>query len=135
MELSDRTYDLASTFVVVNPDLTAIPVTVTPTLFEELDSDFDGFRGRCLISCFSFDEDWPTWEIHPHGDEFVCLLSGDADMILGREHDAPRVRLDVPGAYALVPRGVWHTARIHAPSTMLFVTPGEDTENEPVGGV
>ena len=28
----------------------------------------------------------------------------------------------------------WHTARIHAPATMLFVTPGEGTENRGTPG-
>lgn len=77
---------------------------------------------------FRFTEDWPTWEIHPAGDELVVLLAGKVDMVL-RLADGDRVvPLEHRGA-VVVPRGTWHTARVHAPSEMLFVTPGEGTEN------
>ena len=66
-------YDIKSTFVVTGADLLATPVTVTDTFWTDLDQQFPDFSGKNLISCFSFDEDWPTWEIHPKGDEFgVC---------------------------------------------------------------
>ena len=39
------------------------------------------------------------------------------------------VRLNEPGTFVIVPKGTWHTARVNAPTTMLFVTPGQDTEN------
>jgi hypothetical protein len=32
----------------------------------------------------------------------------------------------------VVPRGVWHTARVHAPSRMLHVTLGAGTETRAV---
>ena len=32
----------------------------------------------------------------------------------------------------VVPRGVWHTARIRAPSRMLHITLGAGTETRPV---
>jgi hypothetical protein len=31
-----------------------------------------------------------------------------------------------------VPRGTWHTTKVHAPSSMLFITPGEGTQNRPL---
>ena len=74
--------DLTSTFVVVQPDHSAVPVAVTPTIFEDLDARFDGFKGRLLVSSFTFESDWSTWEIHPAGDEIVCLLSGDVTLVL-----------------------------------------------------
>jgi hypothetical protein len=37
---------LTSTFVVVEPDHSAVPVSVTPTIFEELDARFDHFIPR-----------------------------------------------------------------------------------------
>jgi hypothetical protein len=39
------------------------------------------------------------------------------------------VRVSEPGSYVVVPKGAWHTARPHAPTTLLFVTPGEGTLN------
>jgi mannose-6-phosphate isomerase-like protein (cupin superfamily) len=102
---------------------------VSPTFYEELDADFGGFKGCVLIQEFTFDEPWPTWEVHPHGDEIVMLLSGDVDFILHEKEGDRVVRVDQPGTYVVVPRGVWHTARPRARTTMLFFTPGEGTLN------
>jgi mannose-6-phosphate isomerase-like protein (cupin superfamily) len=124
--------DLASTFVVVGPDHSAIPVAVTPTIFEELDRRFDQFKGRLLVSSFTFDQSWSTWEMHPAGDEIVCLLSGDVTMVLDRNGTEDLIRLREPGSFAIVPKGTWHTARTSVPTQMLFVTPGEGTDNRPV---
>ena len=33
----------------------------------------------------------------------------------------------------VVPKGVWHTAKVLAPSRMLFVTMGAGTQHRPVG--
>ena len=127
-----KAYNINTTWVVMDSDLSATPIPVTDTVFQEPDKNFDGFAGSKLISCFSFDEDWPTSEIHPHGDEFVCLLNGDMELILNPGESETRTRLTEPGAFVLVPKGTWHTAKVHAPSTALFVTPGEGTENRVV---
>jgi len=124
--------DLASTFIVVEPDHRAVPVAVTPTIYEELDRVFDHFKGRMLVASFSFEADWPSWEIHPAGDEIVCLMSGEATMVLDRGGVEETVRLREPGSFVIVPKGTWHTARTTVPTTMLFVTPGEGTRNKPV---
>jgi mannose-6-phosphate isomerase-like protein (cupin superfamily) len=121
--------DLASTFVVIGPDQSATQVAVTPAIYEELDRNFDGFRGRYLVAQYSFDGDWPTWEIHPKGDEVVVLLSGAADLVLDEGGKHRVVKLAKPGEFVVVPKATWHTARIATPTTMLFVTPGEGTEN------
>lgn len=88
-------------------------------------------QGR-LMSAFTFSGPWSMWERHPAGEELVMLLSGSATVVLeeaGREHT---VQLGDPGAYVLVPRNVWHTARTSVPTTMLFLTPGAGTEHRPV---
>lgn len=122
--------DLASTFVVLQPDKSAVPVTVTPTIWQELDRRFDGFKGRVLVSCFGFDSDWDTWEMHPAGDELVCLLSGRAAFEF--EGRGTVAELTVPGSFVIVPRGTWHTAHTDVPTKMLFVTPGEGTKNKAI---
>ena len=89
-------------------------------------------QGR-LLSAFSFSEAWPTWERHPAGEELVMLLSGAATLVL--EDDDGRqtsMELQAPGAYVLVPRNFWHTARTKVPTTMIFLTPGAGTEHRPV---
>ena len=124
--------DLASTFVVVEPHHAAIPVAVTPAIFAELDERFDHFKGRLLVSSFGFDSDWSSWEVHPAGDEIVCLLSGDVTMVLDRNGVEEVVHLRDPGSFLIVPKGTWHTARTSVPTRMLFVTPGEGTQNRPI---
>ena len=121
--------NIASTFVVVDRAFSAEPVANTDSLWAEIDERFGDFAGSSLISSFSFDDDWPTWEVHPHGDEFVCLLSGSAEMILAKAHGDETVRLSEPGSFVIVPRGTWHTAKVNVPTTMLFITPGQGTEN------
>ena len=114
---------------ILAPDGTGTNKAVGERFYQELDEDFGDFAGHVLIQRFAFHEDWSTWEVHPQGDEFVYLLEGDTDLVL-KEGAIERVlRVREPGSYVVVPQGVWHTARPHAPTTMLFVTPGEGTLN------
>lgn len=119
---------LASNFVVINGSFNADVVEVTPDLYPRLDEQYRDLAGHLLISSYAFDEDWPTWETHPAGDEFVILVSGDADLVLKRDGIEDVTRMTEPGTFAIVPCGAWHTARIRRPSVMLFVTPVEGTE-------
>ena len=72
---------ISGNFVVMDGSFNADILLVTENLYAELDQTYGDFAGRSLISCHRFDGDWPTWEIHPAGDEFVLLLSGGADLI------------------------------------------------------
>ena len=120
---------LASNFVVLDDKFNAKVVELSPDLYARIDEEFSGFKGRLLISSYAFDEDWPTWEIHPAGDEFVILVSGDADLVLARTQGDETIRMTEPGTFVIVPRNTWHTARIRKTSIMMFVTPGEGTLN------
>ncbi len=125
---------LSENVVIVDAGFNAESVRVTETLWSDIDERYGNFAGNSLISSFTFEGDWPTWEVHPAGDEFVVLLSGEAEMILAHADGDASLLLKEPGDFVIVPRGVWHTALINTPTTMLFVTPGEGTENreEPV---
>ena len=127
---------LASNFVILNDRFKADTVEVTQDLYERLDEEYKDLAGHLLISSYAFDEDWPTWEVHPAGDEFVILVSGDADLVLAGEDGDDTIRLTEPGTFAIVPRDTWHTARFRSHSVMMFITPGEGTVNaeEPVRG-
>jgi len=92
----------------------------------------DAAGGGWLISEFAFTEDWPTWEMHPHADEFVYLLSGAVELHLDYPNGVQTIALRGSGA-VVVPRGVWHTAKVHEPSRMLHVTRGAGTETRPAG--
>ena len=126
-----RTHTINSTFVVFDAKGDATPLNVTETFWQDLTNRFGDFSGRLLVSCFSFDQDWENWEIHPHGDELVCLLSGDLDFILEQNDGQRAVPLNTPGSFVIVPRGTWHTARVRSPSSALFVTPGQGTTTQP----
>jgi mannose-6-phosphate isomerase-like protein (cupin superfamily) len=105
--------------------------TVSGASFWQLPpSELDAFGQGWLISEFAFTQDWPTWEMHPHGDEFVYLLSGAVELQFERGAAVETVVLEGSGA-VVVPRGVWHTAKVRRPSRMLHVTRGEGTETRP----
>lgn len=122
-------HDLDTTGLVLGPDRTATAKTVTADFYAELDAEFDGFAGHLLFARHSFSNAWSTWEMHPEGDEFVYLLDGDADFVLWVDGGEQVLRVDRPGTYVVVPRGIWHTVRPRQPSTMLFATPGAGTMN------
>lgn len=129
MDSANTAANLQSTFVVVKPDLLADTVPLTDSIWLDLDANYDNFRSHTLIASFAFADDWPTWEIHPHGDEIVSLIAGDVEMLLHLPDGNRSVRLTQPGEFVVVPKGVWHTAKVFEPSQMIFVTPGEETEN------
>lgn len=128
--MNSTTYDLASQFVIMTPGLDARIKPVTPTFYEELDSEFAGFKNHTLVSQHSFDKDWESWEMHPKGDEVVVLLSGRASFVLETDKGEETIDVTKAGEYVVVPKGTWHTARTAEPTTMLFVTPGEDTQHK-----
>ena len=122
-------FDVDQMRPVLKPDGLVQRLSVTDTFYEDLERHFPDFAGHILIQRFSFEADWPTWEVHPEGDEIVFLLQGSVDFVLWVDGTEQVVRVDEPGSYVVVPAATWHTARPHAPTTMLFFTPGNGTLN------
>ncbi|MDH4048460.1 MAG: cupin domain-containing protein [Gammaproteobacteria bacterium] len=120
---------LAEVFAVLKPDQRIQPVPLTPEIYTNLNADFAGFKNHVLISSHEFSEDWSSWERHPAGDELVMLLSGSATLVLRTDDGDRPIDITEPGSYVIVPRNTWHTARVSQATRMLFVTPGEGTEN------
>jgi quercetin dioxygenase-like cupin family protein len=85
-------------------------------------------EGR-IVALFRFEESWTSWEMHPAGEEVVCVVQGH--MILHQEMpDGSACSWELgPGDYAINPRGAWHTADADEPVVALFVTPGKGTTN------
>jgi mannose-6-phosphate isomerase-like protein (cupin superfamily) len=81
-----------------------------------------------LVSEFECAADWTMWEMHPQGDEFVYLLSGQVTMILEMGAAVESIELQDRKAF-VIPKGVWHTAKVKTPSRMLFVTRGIGTQH------
>lgn len=117
-------------FVVLKPNLLLEQLQVTPSIYAELDQKYNGFKSHTLVSAHRFSQNWPTWERHPAGDELVILVSGRARLLLNTASGEESVVLEQPGSFVVVPKNTWHTAHIDEPTSMLFVTPGEGTENE-----
>lgn len=128
--MANKLYNILDTFSVLKPDLGAEPVQVGPSLYADIERDFNGFAGHTLVSVHEFDAPWETWERHPAGDEIVMLLSGQVTLVLRTGTGEDTVSLQTAGDYVIVPRNTWHTARTTLPTRMLFITPGEGTENQ-----
>ena len=123
-------HHLSKTPAILTPAMQLVTKAFGPGFYESLDGEFEGFVGHSLIQIHAFESAWPTWEMHPKGDELVCLIEGDVDFVLRVDGEDQVVRVNEPGSYVVVPKGIWHTARPHTPTKMLFVTPGEGTQNE-----
>jgi hypothetical protein len=120
---------LCSTAAVLGPAGTLTCKDLSPTFYAELGTEFGSFAGHALIATHEYETDWPGWEKHPKGDEFVYLLFGDTDFVFWRNGAEETIRLHAPGSYVVVPRDTWHTARPRIRTGLLFVTPGEDTQH------
>jgi mannose-6-phosphate isomerase-like protein (cupin superfamily) len=120
---------LDATFLVLDSKLTVSQIPVTPSLCDELDTKFDRFKGCLLISQYSFSSDWSSWEMHPNGDETLYLVSGEATLHLYADGVEQQVEFNAPSSFVVIPKGAWHTAKVKASCTILFITPGEGTIN------
>jgi mannose-6-phosphate isomerase-like protein (cupin superfamily) len=125
---------LASTHLRLKPNGLADKLPVTPQFWPDLIAGKLGdFHNEYLVTTSSFEQDWPTWEQHPNGDEIVVLLSGSVDFILETPQGNRKMEVRKVGEYAFVPKGTWHTANPLQPTTMLFITAGEGTQVRPRG--
>jgi mannose-6-phosphate isomerase-like protein (cupin superfamily) len=123
-------FHLAATYARLRPDATVEPLPVDDTFWQRIaGGELGTFHHEFLVTEHTFDSDWTMWERHPHGDEIVCLLDGSVTFVLEQDQGLQTIELDQSGAYVIVPRGTWHTARTNGPCRMLFITAGEGTEH------
>ncbi len=120
-------FDPASTYVCLSPSGTASTIDVAPEFWNTIDKRDDLSEGR-LVAAFPCDEDWPHWEMHPHGEEVLVLLSGRMTMIFEESGKERNVELQ-EGRACIVPRGTWHRAVVGVPSRLLAITYGRGTEH------
>jgi mannose-6-phosphate isomerase-like protein (cupin superfamily) len=123
--------DPSQTFVLLAADGRAVQVPGAEAFWSRPKSELDEFGQSWLVSEFECSSDWPNWEMHPEADEFVYLLSGEAIFQLQGKGGTTSIPLRDRGAL-VIPRGVWHTAKVLAASRMLFVTLGAGTQHRPV---
>lgn len=89
----------------------------------------DGVEGR-LVSMYTFDRPWESWEVHPKGAELVVCVAGT--LTLHQEIDGKVQTVTLrSGDAAINPPGVWHTADVDGSATALFITAGLGTEHRP----
>lgn len=122
--------DPSATYVSLKADGQSAQLEGASAFWSLPESDLNAIGKDWLVSEFTCSADWPNWEMHPEGDEMVYLLEGHVCLLL----DMPQGRQEVPikgrGA-VLVPKGVWHTARVLAPSRMFHITMGQGTQSRP----
>lgn len=119
--------DLRESYLHLGEDHAVREIPVGPTFWQQIGQRQDLQGGRLMVR-FSFASDWPTWEIHPDGDEVVVLLGGRMTVVL---EDGRRIELSEPGQTEVIPRGVWHTADVAEPTDAIFLTHGRGTQNKP----
>lgn len=123
-------FNLSSTFIRLRGDVSIEPLSVDDTFWQRISTgQLGNFHNEYLVTTHTYDTDWPMWEMHPNGDEIVCLLSGAVTFILEVDNEKKRIELSEPGSYAIVPKGTWHTSNTKVPCRMLFITAGEGTQH------
>jgi mannose-6-phosphate isomerase-like protein (cupin superfamily) len=125
-----RVFDPLETYVQLSDGPDATLHAVGPDFWQTIGTR-DELRGGRLMSAYRFTEDGTSWERHPAGDELVVQLTGAMDLILDETNGERTVSLKGRAA-VIVPRGVWHTARVFEPSEAIFITRGDGTEHRPL---
>jgi len=87
-------------------------------------------EGR-IVSLFRFEESWSSWEVHPFGDEVVCVIQGYMTLLQELPDGSQQSHELGPGAYTNNPPGTWHTADTDVPVVALFITAGKGTDHRP----
>jgi hypothetical protein len=126
-------FNMKSAYARLRADGSAQSLPVDADFWQDLTAGrFGDFHNEYLVTTQSFTQNWPLWEMHPKGDEIIVLIAGSVDLILEKKSGNSILPLREPGSWVLVPKGLWHTARVHAPSVLLFITAGEGTQHRQV---
>ena len=120
--------DLSATYLRLRPDASIELLAADATFWQRIGAgELGTFHNEYLVAVHAFEADWRVWEMHPNGDEVVCLLSGAATFVLEEPGGRREVALEQSGSYVMVPKGTWHTVRTKGPCRLLFITAGEGT--------
>lgn len=120
-----RAYRLGEHFAQLAGVGDCLPVAVDAAFWE---SGVQALPPGRLVSMFESASDWQVWEMHPQGEEMIIQIEGELVLILELEGGEERVPLSA-GEFAVVPKGVWHTADVPHPGRAIYITPGEGTQN------
>jgi mannose-6-phosphate isomerase-like protein (cupin superfamily) len=137
--MADDTIDLLKNYLLLEPDGTAVRLPGGGEFWGQLMSGAatdPGIRrlmgseqGR-LLTALPMNADWTNWEMHPAGDEILFMLEGNATFILELSSGPKEIAL-AAGRLLVVPKGVWHTAKVSKPARLLAITAGLGTQHRP----
>lgn len=98
MSQGQAALNATTTCLRLKPDGMADKLPVGPDFWPDLIAGKLGdFHHEYLVTTFSFDQNWSSWEIHPNGDEVVFLLGGAVDFILDTAEGSRSSKCVVPG--------------------------------------
>ncbi|MBB4612845.1 cupin domain-containing protein [Novosphingobium taihuense] len=123
--MTPQAFPLGQYFAQLAGDDRCLPVEVDAAFWETGVSELPPGR---LVSMFESASDWAVWECHPQGEEMIIQIEGELVLIL--EQDGVEVRVPLrAGEFAVVPKGIWHTADAPGPGRAIYITPGEGTQS------
>ena len=137
--MAEHTFDLLKNYFLLEPDGAAIGLPGGMEFWNQLmsgNASDPGIRrlmrsehGR-LLTVLTMNADWTNWEMHPVGDELLFMLEGSATFRLDLRDGVREVALNA-GRLLVIPRGVWHTAKLSGPARLLAITAGHGTQHKP----
>ena len=92
--------DPSQTYVLLDAEGRATQIPGGDAFWSRPKSELDEIGRSWLVSEFECSTDWPTWEMHPHADEFIYLLSGEAVFQLQAEEGISSIRLAGAGLWS-----------------------------------
>lgn len=137
--MADTTIDLLKNYMLLEPEGTAVLLPGGGEFWSQLmsgEATDPGIRrlmgsahGR-LLSVLPMGSDWTNWEMHPAGDEILFMLEGKATFLLEFPDGLKEVALSA-GRLLVIPKGVWHTAKVSEAARLLAITAGQGTQHRP----
>lgn len=135
--MPEHTIDPSKNYLLLETEGAAVPLPGGRPFWEQLMSGkptdpgirslMESEQGR-LVSALTMEADWTNWEMHPAGDEVLFMLEGEANFLLEFADGIQEIEL-VAGRLLVVPRGVWHTAKVRNPARLLAITAGRGTQH------
>ena len=137
--MTDDTIDLLKNYLLLEPDGTAVLLPGGGDFWSQLMSgtptdagirQLMGSKHGRLLSALTMGADWTNWEMHPAGDEILFMLEGKATFLLELADGVKEVAFSA-GRLLVIPKGVWHTAKVSEPVRLLAITAGLGTQHRP----
>ena len=137
--MADDTIDLSKNYMLLESDGTTVLLPGGGDFWGQLMSGnatdpgirqlMGSEKGR-LLSALPMNADWTNWEMHPAGDEILFMLEGKATFLLELADGVKEVAFSA-GRLLVIPKGVWHTAKVSEPVRLLAITAGLGTQHRP----